>query len=493
MKKKSTQSNIVPRPPVVVVMGHVDHGKSTLLDYIRKTNVVEDEVGGITQQISAYEVNHNNKMITFLDTPGHESFSKMRSRGAQAADIAVLVVSAEDSVKTQTLEAWKTITEREIPYIVAINKIDKSNTNVEKTKNDLVSEGIYLEGMGGEIPFVLISSKTGEGISELLDMITLVSDLNEFTGNKNTLASGIIIESNCNPKRGNTATCLILNGTLTSDMFVVTGKSMVKARIMENFLGKPIKKASFSSPVLLVGFDKIPEVGMSFSSYDNKKEAEKNKIVKKVDNDKSLNEFKGKIIPLTIKTGVMGTIEAIEKEIDKLNNDEIVFKIVNKGVGSINESDLKMSSINKDSVIIGFNVKIDNEVRDLNESLKVKIEIFNIIYKLTDWLKEIMEEKRPRKEVTEVIGSVKILKTFNTTKGKQLIGGKVTTGYITNNSNIRILRRDTEIGQGKIIQLQEGKIKTKEIREENECGILVESKVEIASGDVLESLVKKIK
>lgn len=491
------------RPPVVVVMGHVDHGKSTLLDYIRKSNIVEKEAGGITQHISAYEVvtkdeHGENRLITFLDTPGHEAFSKMRARGAQAADIAILVVSAEDSVKAQTLEAYKTIMESNIPYIVAINKIDKPNANIEKTKLDLSEKEIYLEGMGGDIPFVLISAKDGKGIDELLEMIILVADLQGLKGNPSLNASGVIIEAKRDPKRGISATCIIKNGTLSSGMFVACGESMVNTRMMENFLGKPIKEATFSSPIRLVGFESMPEVGNVFESFNSKKEAElyineiKNESYHKNTSTQQLDSV-GKIIPIIIKTDVMGMIEAIEKEINKLNTEEISFKIIGKGVGAINESDLKMANIDKESVIVGFNTKIDNSARDLNETLKVKIETFDIIYKLTDWLKELIENRRPRQETVEVIGSLKVLKTFGSTKGKHIVGGKVINGKITLGSRIRIMRRDFEIGTGKIAELQINKIKAKEVSEGYDCGLQVETKIDISSGDVLEAFEVVIK
>jgi translation initiation factor IF-2 len=504
MEKNLLKSHIVTRPPVVVVMGHVDHGKSTLLDYIRKTNVVAGESGGITQHISAYEVTHKdesgkNRLITFLDTPGHEAFSKMRARGALAADIAILVVSAEDSVKAQTVEAYETIIENKIPYIVAINKIDKPNANVEKVKMDLVEKGIYLEGMGGDIPFVPISSKVGTGINELLDMILLVADLQEFTGDSKMNATGIIIEAVCEPRRGISATCLIKNGTLKTGMFVACGTSIVPTRIMENFLGKPIKEATFSSPISLSGFDSMPEVGSTFESFNTKKEAEfyveiiksENKS-KKNCSDKNMEQCK-KVVPLIIKTDVSGSIEAIEKEINKLNSDEISFKIIGSGVGAVGESDLKMASVNKDTIVVGFNVKIDSGARDLNESLKVTVQLFEVIYKITDWLKEIIEERRPRVETIEVIGSLKVLKTFGSTKNKRVVGGKVTSGRITSSSEVRIMRRDFEIGRGKIIELQQNKIKAKEVLEDSDCGVLVDSKFEIASGDVLEAFIITVK
>lgn len=491
------------RPPVVVVMGHVDHGKSTLLDYIRKSNIVGGEAGGITQHISAYEViikddKGENRSITFLDTPGHEAFSKMRARGAKAADIAILVVSAEDSVKAQTLEAYNTIIESKIPYIVAINKIDRPNANIEKTKMDLVEKGIYLEGQGGDIPFVLISAREGTGIKELLDMIILVSDLEGFTGNRELNASGVIIEAKRDSQRGISATCVIKNGTIKSGMFVACGTAIVTTRILENFLGKPIKEASFSSPIRLSGFESMPEVGNSFESFNTKKEAE-NYI--KIIRDENLNKkntekqetFTGKIIPIIIKTDVSGSIEAIEKEIDKLGSKEISFKIISKGVGAINESDLKMGSVNKESIIVGFNTKIDSDARNLNETLKVKIETFDIIYKLIDWLKELIETRRPRLETLEIIGSMKVLKIFGGTKGKHVVGGKVTTGRISLGSNIRIIRRDFEIGTGKIVEVQMNKLKTKEVLEGNDCGIQVETKIDIAPGDVLEAFEITIK
>ncbi|HLP86489.1 MAG TPA: translation initiation factor IF-2 [Candidatus Paceibacterota bacterium] len=493
----TTKTTEKVRPPVVVVMGHVDHGKSTLLDYIRKSNIVDSEAGGITQNISAYEVvikddKKNDRAITFLDTPGHEAFSMMRTRGAQAADIAILVVSAEDSVKAQTIEAYKTIMESKIPYIVAINKIDRPNANIEKTKMDLSEKEIYLEGMGGDIPFVPISAKTGEGIPELLEMIVLVSDLQGLKGNPELNASGVIIEAKRDPKRGVSATCIIKDGTLRSSMFVASGSAIVSTRIFENFLGKPIKEATFSSPIRLVGFESMPEAGSTFQSFKTKKEAENyvEEINRKLEENKieeTHSDRGGKIIPIIIKTDVLGMIDAIEKEISKLNTNEISFKVVGKGVGAINESDLKMGNINKETIIVGFNTKIDNSARDLNETLKVKVETFDIIYRLTDWLKELIETRRPRQETVEIIGTIKILKTFGSTKGKHIVGGKVTAGKITLGSKIRIMRRDFEIGTGRIAELQINKLKGSEVLEGNDCGLQVETKIDIAPGDVLEA------
>ncbi|MDQ5949816.1 MAG: Translation initiation factor, partial [Patescibacteria group bacterium] len=270
---------VTVRPPVVVIMGHIDHGKSTLLDYIRKSNIVDKEAGGITQHLSAYEVIHKDekgesRKITFLDTPGHAAFSGMRERGATVADIAILIVSAEDGVKAQTIEALNTIVEAKVPYLVAINKIDRPGANVEKAKMELMEKGVYLEGYGGNIPYVEISAKAGTNIPALLDTILLVADMENFTGDSSKTARGIVIESNMDPKRGISATMVIKDGTLSKGMFLVVEDAIVATRIMEDFLGKTISEVSMCAPVRLIGFDKVPAVGSVFESFNTKKEAE---------------------------------------------------------------------------------------------------------------------------------------------------------------------------------------------------------------------------
>jgi translation initiation factor IF-2 len=497
MSKQSGQTTI-ERSPVVVVMGHIDHGKSTLLDFIRKSNIVDKEAGGITQHLSAYEISHKDehgidKRITFLDTPGHESFSGMRARGAKTADIAILVVSAEDSVKQQTLEAWKTIEGSGIAPIVAINKIDRPGANVEKTKNDLTENGIYLEGYGGDIPYVAISAKEGTGVSDLLDVILLVAEMKELRGTQNKPAEGVVIEAHLDVKRGISASLVIKDGTLRSGMFVVADDAIATTRIFEDFLGAPIKEASFSSPIRITGFSKLPPAGSMFFAYEKKKEAEeavqKNQDAQKSARNTPVAQDTKKRIPLIIKTDVLGTREAIEKEIQKLELDEIGFKIIGSGVGAIAENDLKLASSDTESIVVGFNVKIDASARDINESLGITIQTFDVIYKLIDYLKTLIEERRPRHEIPEVTGSAKILKCFSATKDKQVVGGKVVTGTISAHSQVRILRRDNEIGTGKIIELQVGKIKSKDVAEGNECGMMIETKTELAPGDVIESFI----
>lgn len=497
MQEKNT---ITERPPIVVIMGHIDHGKSTLLDYIRKTNVVDKEVGGITQNISAYEVIHKNKesgqdkKITFIDTPGHESFSKMRERGAEVADIAILIVSAEDGVKPQTLEAWKTISSNKIPCIVAINKIDKANANIEKTKGELAENEIYLENYGGKIPFVEISAKTGIGIDDLLSLINIMAEMENFTGNTEENASGFVLEANLDSKRGIQATLVIKNGTLSKGMIVAVEDSICSTNIIENFKGENINEATFSSPVRLVGFCKIPKIGARFKSFKNKKEAEKyvySLETKKIDLQKPdfcLEKENGKkIIPIILKADISGSIEAIEKEIKKINSENAEFRIIQKGVGPIGESDIKNIGNCENILVIGFNVKIDKNATELAEKRGINIAFFNIIYKMTEWLEIEMENRRPKVETIETTGRAKILKVFSRTKERQIVGGKVLQGRIVLDKTVKLMRREFEIGRGKIVNLEKNKTKVKEVEEGAEFGMMIESKIEIADGDIIES------
>ncbi len=493
-KQKET---IEKRPPVVVIMGHIDHGKSTLLDYIRKSNIVEGETGGITQRISAYEVLHKNEhgaeeKITFIDTPGHEAFSKMRERGAQIADIAILIVSAEDGVKPQTIEAWKTIVESKIPVIVAINKIDRPVANIEKTKTELAENEIYLENYGGTIPFAEISAKEGTGIDTLLSLILILAEVENFTANPQTDATGFVLEANLDPKRGIEATLIIKNGYVKSGMTVAVEDTICSTRIMENFLGKMIKEATFSSPIRIIGFNNMPHVGGEFKAFAKKSDAEEYAKNWKEGTINATQSKQGeqsdkKIIPIMLKADVAGSLEAIEKEIQKIQHENAEFKIVAKGVGPITLSDIKNLSTDGDILIIGFNVNIDRSATEEAERRGVDISSFNIIYKMTEWLEEQMERLRPKIETVEVTGRVKIIRAFSRTKERQILGGKVTEGVINLNSIVKIMRRDFEIGRGKLVNLEQGKLKTSTVTEGLEFGMMIESKIEIVTGDVLES------
>ncbi len=508
MKETEKKQNIVSRPPVVVVMGHIDHGKSTLLDYIRKTNVTENEAGGITQNISAYEVDHKDeegkeRKITFLDTPGHEAFSKMRERGALIADIAILIVSAEDGVKPQTIEAWKTIVEMKLPAIVAINKIDKPSANVEKTKQELAENEIYLENYGGKIPFVEISAKAGTGIDNLLSLILILAEMENFTQNTEQDASGFVIEADLDSKRGIQATLIVKNGSIRKGMVVAVEDSMCSTRMMENFKGEMINSASPSSPIRLCGFDKIPKVGSPFKAFKDKKEALEyaqnwkmeadSKNTKKGGEKKNDGSQDKKLIPIVLRADVSGTLEAIEKEIAKIKwkgtgeaNGSAEFRIIAKGVGPISESDIKNISDSAEVIIIGFNVKADKNALEIAQKRGTTISFFDIIYKMTEWLEEQMEIRRPRVETVETTGRAKIIRAFSRTKERQIIGGKVLEGRILLNGTVKIMRREFEIGRGKIVNLETGKVKVGSIEEGKEFGMMIESKIEIAAGDIIE-------
>ncbi|HTE48825.1 MAG TPA: translation initiation factor IF-2 [Candidatus Paceibacterota bacterium] len=507
-----------PRPPVVVVMGHIDHGKSSLLDYIRKTNTTLNEAGGITQNISAYEVIHKDeygvdRKITFLDTPGHEAFSKMRERGAAIADVAILIVSAAEGVQPQTIEAWKTIVEMKLPSIVAINKIDLGNANIEKTKKELAENEIYLENYGGKIPCAEISAKVGTGVDTLLSLILILSDMENFAGNTEEDASGFVIEADLDAKRGIQATLIIKKGFLQKGMFVVVEDAIVSTRTIQNFKGEMIESASASSPIRLSGFNKIPKVGAPFKTFKNKKDAEKYRDEwEKTGASKEKNREVGvatsskqestpKIIPIFLKTDVAGSLEAIEKEIAKikslgtneLEGGRAEFKIVSRGVGPISESEIKNISNSENAIVIGFNVKADKSAVEIAKKRGITISFFDVIYKLKEWLEAQMEEKRPRIETIETSGRAKIIRAFSRTKERQIIGGKVITGEMLINGTVKILRREFEIGRGKIVNLEKGKIKTSSVPQGAEFGMMIESKIEIAPGDIIElfSIVQK--
>lgn len=495
---KQEETKLTSRPPVVVVMGHVDHGKSTLLDFIRKSNIVDKEFGGITQHLGAYEVTHKwnneNKRITFIDTPGHEAFKNMRTRGAEAADVAILIVSAEDGVKTQTKEALSTILESKTPYVVAINKIDKPGANVEKTKNELMEAGVYLEGYGGNIPFAEISAKTGLGIESLFDIILLTAELEDLKGDPKRDGEGIVIETQRDPKRGISAVMIVKNGTIKKGDIIVSGSAFAPTRMLEGTDGKSLNEASFSTPIRITGFNEEPVVGMKFISCGSKKSAEACILEYKQQKNTSGEEtVSGKVqVPLIIKTDVAGTGEAIANEIKKINNEEISYKIISLGTGSISEGDIKLASASKDTMIVGFNTKVESVAKDGADTLGITIKVFDIIYKLTEYLKEELENRRPRQEILETTGKAKVLKQFNRSKDKQVLGARVLEGKITDGSVVKIHRRENELGKGKLVGLEVSRAKTKEVLAENEFGLMIESKIDIEPGDTLEAFITKI-
>lgn len=485
------------RPPVVCIMGHIDHGKSTLLDYIRKTNIVDTEAGGITQKVSAYEVIHKHngtdKKITFLDTPGHESFGAIRSRGVEVADIAILVVSAEDGVKKQTIEALQIIVKSEIPYIVAINKIDKPGADIEKTKMNLSENGIYLEGYGGNISYTAISAKTGQGVDELLDLLLLTAEFEELTGETEAPAEGAVIEAYLDSKKGVSATLIIKNGSIGGGSYVVCGDSFAPTRMMENFLGKKITEATFSSPVKVIGFNKLPSVGFPFVAVETKKEAEQlsadfKEINNTPKNQTNVADVENTVyIPIIIKTENVGSLEGIQHEIAKIKNEFVKIKIVDSGIGDITEGDVKNATSGKDKAyIVGFNTKVDTQAKILAERDGIEIKVFDIIYKIAEWLGEMASSRTPKFQVEETTARAKVLKYFSSIKDKHVFGGRVEMGTIESGDEVKILRAGIEVGKGKIRELQQQKEKTREVREGVEFGCMLQGPVAVAPGDKIE-------
>lgn len=490
----------IERPPVICIMGHIDHGKSTLLDYIRKTNIAESEIGGITQKISAYEVVHKGKKITFLDTPGHESFAKIRQRGANVADIAILVVSAEDGVKKQTIEAYQCIKESQTTMIVAINKIDKPGADIEKTKTTLAENEIYLEGYGGSIPFVPISAKTGQGVSDLLDLMILVAEMEELTGDTEKYAEGVVIEANLNKQKGISASMVITDGSIKNGMFVACGKAIAPTRIMENFLGKKITEATFSSPIRITGFDILPSVGTKFFTFSDKESAikyasqyeepplQKCAVFDQIAlNNNEIEDQNIETIDIIIKADVTGSIEGIEHELNKIKNERIKITIVHLGVGDITENDIHLLGGKTGSLVLGFNVKIDPKARACAEKFGIQIMTFDIIYKLTEWIEEMAKSRTPKVNIEEMTGRAKVLKFFSTLKDKNIIGARVEDSEIRVGDEVKIIRNEIEIGRGKIRELQQMKEKVSEVRSGVEFGCQLQSAIIPAPGDKLEA------
>ncbi len=495
MKKKET-TNEIARPPVIAVLGHVDHGKSTLLDYIRKTNTTDKESGGITQHIAAYEITHKTKegalkKITFIDTPGHEAFSNTRSRGVYVADVAILVVSAEDGVKPQTLEAYKLIVEKGLPMIVAITKTDSAKANVEKAKQSLAENEIYLEGYGGAVPWVGISSVTGDGINELLDLALISGELNDLKGNEAKNAEGVVIESNLDTRAGISATLVIKDGTLKKSMFVAIGESVAPVRMMEDHIGKKIDSASFSSPIRLTGFNKLPEVGIKFHSFNKKKDVEQylsNCESSKKSGKKLSAVVSEKIkIPILIKADTQGTLDAIFQELGNIKSEKVEINAVNSGVGNISENDIKLVMGKEKPVIYGFRVKLDNQAKIKTDRGNIEVHTFDVIYKLLESIKNLVLEREPKIETEEIVGVATILKTFSKNKDKQIVGGKVDENSLLSGSEVKIVRRGLEIGKGKLKELQQQKVKSSEVNKGSEFGALIDSKIELTRGDKIQS------
>ena len=479
------------RPPVVVVLGHVDHGKTTLIDYIRKTKIAEKETGGITQHIGAYQVRQNDKVITFLDTPGHEAFSAIRSRGAKVADIAILIVAAEDGVKPQTKEAIKHIQDAKIPFIVGLNKIDKPQANPTMAKQQLTEAGVFLEGWGGQVPAVEISARTGKNIDELLELVLLTAELENLKSNPDQNAKGVVIESHLDPKRGNTATLLIQDGTLKIGQYIVSGGIFTKLKSMEDFAGKNIKEALPSEPVLTLGWSESPDVGDKFNSAETKEEAEllaRQSLKAEVPifiKEMGPQKENKKTLSIAFKADTQGSLEAISEAIKNIKSELVDYNILTHGIGNIKDSDVK-SVAHKNGMIYGFYIETENSAKRLAEKEKVGIKTFKVIYELVEELRKDMSDLLDPEIQRNVLGKIRVLKLFKKGTNYQVVGGKVTSGYAKRGALIDVLRNDGKIVSGRLNQLQHNKADVDEVKEGLECGIKFDGPAQIQEKDVLE-------
>jgi translation initiation factor IF-2 len=490
------------RAPVVTIMGHVDHGKTTLIDAIRSSNLAEAEFGGISQAIGAYQREFKGKKITFIDTPGHAAFTAMRSRGAKVTDIVILVVAADDGVMPQTKEAIDHAMAAEVPIIVAINKMDKSTANPKRVKEELMKLNIIAEEFGGEHIFVEISAKAKTGIDELLENILLIAEVKELKANPKRYASGTVLEAVLDKREGPRATLLIENGTLNASDYLVVGSVYGKVRRMTNEYHKALKLAVPSTPVEVIGLNEVPIAGDSFMAFPNEKQAkeiaEKRQLTKtetsrQSSNANSIEALNEKLnagdmqaINLIIKTDNTGSLEAIKSSLEKLSADGVKLKIIRSDIGSITETDL-MLALSSKALIYSFNIKPESSIQQKANELKVDIRLHRIIYALLEEVEAMMKGKIKIKMVEKVLGQFEIRQIFKLTKAGVVAGGMVTNGMMMNQAMIRLLRNGTIVHEGKISSLKRMKDEVKEVKTGFECGIAIENFHEMKVGDIIEA------
>lgn len=484
-KKKIKKNTLEVRPPVVVVLGHVDHGKSSILEAIKDLKITAKESGGITQHIGAYEVEHQGKKITFIDTPGHEAFSAMRSRGAKVADIAILVVAADEGVKLQTVEAISHIKKAQIPIIVALNKIDKSEANPEKVKRELIKEDVVVESMGGKVPSVELSARTKKGIPELLELILLVGEIEGLKTDTSKSPEGTIIEAYLDKLRGPIATLILDEGILKIGDISGTPSTFGKIKSMTDFQGKLVEKAPPSMPVIILGLESVPGVGEKIKVFPDIESAKQE--IKKF--EKLMPEVLNigqdvKVLNVILKADVLGSLEAIEEVLKSLPQERVILRILKAEVGDINETDVKLAKGAK-AVIVGFRVGTNPIARNLASREKIKIKNFEIIYDLIQVVRQALEKMIEPEVVRVDLGKVKILAIFRTEKSRQIIGGKVVDGKIKKGVSLEVYRNDEKVGKGKIIGLQRDKKDIEEIVKGFECGILYEGNIRLEERDIL--------
>ena len=502
-------ANLQPRPPVVTVLGHVDHGKTTLLDSIRKTQVVKGEAGGITQHIGAYQVAVGDRLITFLDTPGHAAFTAMRARGAQATDVAILVVAADDGVMPQTREAVEHARAAQVPIVVAMNKVDKANANPDKVKQELADIGLVVEDWGGDVICVPVSALRNEGIQDLLDNILLVTDVADLKANPNRLAQGTVIEGKIDRRSGVSATLLVQNGTLKVGDVIVAGTQYGRIRAMFSDKGKRVKEAGPSVPVSVLGLSEVPEAGDSFEAVRNEREARA--LVSQHEEQEaegvhvatfrrpiSLEEFFNQTregtgshtLFLIIKADVQGSLEPIVNSLNELGDDKLKVKILLEGTGNVSESDVNLA-VASEAIIIGFNVEVDQAAHRQAETSGVDIRLYNVIYKLIDDIEKALQGLLEPEYADKLIGRAEVRAVFKLGRRGSVAGSYVLEGKITRNATARVIRNDQMLHESKISSLKRFTEDVREVATGFECGIGVENFDNFQEGDFIEAYVKE--
>ncbi|WP_420178096.1 translation initiation factor IF-2 [Ornithinibacillus scapharcae] len=502
--EEDNEADLIERPAVVTIMGHVDHGKTTLLDSIRNTKVTAGEAGGITQHIGAYQVKRNGKKITFLDTPGHAAFTSMRSRGAQVTDIAILVVAADDGVMPQTVEAINHAKAAEVPIIIAVNKVDKETANPDRVMQELTEYELIPEDWGGDTIFVPLSALKGEGIDDLLEMIVLVSEVEELKANPNRHATGTVIEAQLDKGRGSVATLLVQNGTLRVGDPIVVGNTFGRVRAMVNDLGQRVKEAGPSTPVEITGLNDVPQAGDQFVVFEDEKtarqigEARQQKHIQenrsettKVSLDDLFEQIKQgemKEINVIIKADVQGSVEALASSLQKIEVEGVKIKIIHTGVGAIAESDIILASASN-AIVIGFNVRPDANAKNTADSEKVDIRLHRVIYKAIEEIEAAMKGMLDPEFEEKVIGQAEVRETFKVSKVGTIAGSYVTDGKITRDAGIRLIRNGVVLFEGEIDALKRFKDDVKEVAQNYECGITIKNYNDIKEGDIIEAYV----
>jgi len=501
---QDTEDELVPRSPVVVVMGHVDHGKTSLLDAVRKTNVVSGEAGGITQHIGAYTVEINGKPITFLDTPGHAAFTSMRARGAMCTDIAILVVAADDGIMPQTVEAINHAKAANIPIIVAVNKMDKHGANAENIKQELTKYDLIPEEWGGDTIVCPISAKTGMGIDQLLEMVILTAEMQELKANPNRAAKGTVIEARLDKNRGPIATLLVQNGTLHKGDLIIAGTAVGRVRVMTDDKGRAIQSAGPSIPVEIAGMSEVPSAGDTFNAVadermarelvEQRKQQKKdaaNAGSKKVSLDdlfSRIQQGEMKDFNIIVKADVQGSAEAVKSSLEKLSNEEVRVQVIHSGVGAINESDVMLAATSN-AIIVGFNVRPDAAARDNAARSNVEIRMYRVIYDCINEIEAAMKGMLAPKFQEQIIGHVEIRQTFKVSKVGTVCGGYVTDGKIVRNSKVRVVRDNIVVFEGDLASLRRFKDDVKEVAAGYECGLQVDKYNDVKVGDVIEVFV----